>query len=549
MRRGARPLDYVAMTTARSPGPALAAFAVALPMVAIIAAVVQGAGGADAELWAHLSEYVLGRVAWNTVVLVIGVVAVAMALGTSLAWLTAACEFPGRGFFSWALLLPMAMPAYVLAFVAVAMLDFAGPVPAALRAWFGSSFPMPPIRSTGGVILVLALAAYPYVYLMARGAFLTHGARALEAARSLGLGPWAGLFRVAVPLARPWLAGGAALVAMEALADFGAVSVFNYDTFTTAIYQAWFSLFSIETALGLALLLLVFVAAALALERAARGRARYAAADAGSRAPQRLRLPGARGWVACGYATGVLAVGFVLPAAALARWAWEVAPIDLDARYVEYVLRTLGLAAMAAIACLALALALGYAMRQSGARTTAAAARVATLGYAVPGAVLAVGVVTVLGVLDDGLASVMGREGLWLQGTVLALLIGYVARFLAVAHGPVQGGFARIRPSLDEAARGLGLGTRELVARLHLPLLGAGIGTAALLVFVDVMKEMPITLMTRPFGWDTLAVRVFEMTAEGEWERAALPALAIVIAGLLPVAVLTWRVERAARAA
>jgi len=516
-------------------GPAIAAILVALPMVAILAAVVHGATGADPALWAHLTEHVLARVTVNTAILVVGVVAIAVALGTSLAWLTAACEFPGRGFFSWALLLPMAMPAYVLAFVAVATLDYAGAVPVALRGFFGEGFAMPPIRSTGG--------------LMARGAFLTHGARVLEAAQSLGFGPWSGLFRVAVPLARPWLAGGAALVAMETLADFGAVSVFNYDTFTTAIYKAWYGLFSIETALGLALLLLVFVIVALAAERLARGRARYTAADAGLRAPARLALPGARGWAAFAYASVVFALGFVLPAIALARWVLEVAPLDLDARYIDYTLRTLALAAMAAVACLALAVVLGYATRFEAVPLPRAAARVATLGYAIPGTVLAVGVVTVLGAIDAGWRSVAGGEGLWLQGTVLALLFGYVARFLAVANVPVQGGFARIRPSLEEAARSLGLGTRGLVTRLHLPLLGAGLGTALLLVFVDVMKEMPITLMTRPFGWDTLAVRVFEMTAEGEWQRAALPALVIVAAGLLPVALLIWRMERAARAA
>ncbi|HEX9707663.1 MAG TPA: iron ABC transporter permease [Steroidobacteraceae bacterium] len=530
-------------------GPAVAAITVALPMIAVLIAVVHGATGTDAELWAHLREHVLARVVANTVILVVGVVAIAAVLGTSLAWLTAACEFPGRAFFSWALLLPMAMPAYVLAFVAVATLDYAGAVPAALRGWFGDGFPVPPIRSTGGTIAVLALAGYPYVYLMARGAFLTHGARVLEAAQSLGLGPWVGLFRVAVPLARPWLAGGAALVAMETLADFGAVSVFNYDTFTTAIYQAWFGLFSIETALGLALFLLVLVAAALAVEHIARGRARFAAADAGVRRAERLRLPGARGCCAFAFAATVFALGFLLPAVALAGWAWDVAAIDLDSRYLGYIVRTLGLAGMAALACLALALVLGYAARVADGAVTRTASRVATLGYAIPGTVLAVGVVSALGAIDDRWRALAGGEGLWLQGTVFALLLGYVARFLAVAHGPVIGGFTRIRPSLEEAARSLGLSTREVVSRLHLPLLGAGIGTAALLVFVDVMKEMPITLMTRPFGWDTLAVRVFEMTAEGEWERAALPSLAIVVAGLLPVALLTWRMERAARAA
>ena len=530
-------------------GPTVAAVAVALPMLAVLAAIVHGAGGADPALWAHLTEHVLARVVANTAILVVGVVALAVALGTSLAWLTAACDFPGRGFFSWALYLPMAMPAYVLAFVAVATLDYAGAVPTALRAWLGADLAVPPIRSTAGVIAVLGFASYPYVYLMARGAFLTHGARVLEAAQSLGYGPWAGLVRVAIPLARPWLAGGATLVAMETLADFGAVSVFNYDTFTTAIYKAWYGLFSVETALALALLLLGFVAIALAAEQVARGRGRHTAADAGRRAPVRLALTAVRGWVAFAFAGSVFAVGFLLPGVALVRWALEVAPIDLDARYFSYILRTLSLAGMAAFACLALALVLGYANRLSSGVLPPVAARVATLGYAVPGTVLAVGVVTVLGGVDGAVRSLVGGEGLWLQGTVLALLLGYVARFLAVAYGPVQGGFARIRPALEDAARSLGLAPREILARLHLPLLGAGIGTALLLVFVDVMKEMPITLMTRPFGWDTLAVRVFEMTAEGEWQRAALPALAIVAAGLLPVALLTWRMERAARAA
>ena len=530
-------------------GSAITAVAVALPMVVVLGAIALGATGADAGLWAHLREHVLARVTANTAILVVGVVTIAVILGTSLAWLTAACDFPGRAFFSWALLLPMAMPAYVLAFVAVATLDYAGAVPVALRAWFGAGFAVPPIRSTGGVIAVLGLASYPYVYLMARGAFLTHGSRVLEAAQSLGLGPWAGLFRVAVPLARPWLAGGAALVAMETLADFGAVSVFNYDTFTTAIYKSWYGLFSIETALALALLLLAFVAIALAAERLARGRGRHTAADSGARSAARLALTGRRGWLACGFATTVFALGFALPAIALARWAIDVAPLDLDARYVSYIVRTLGLAVMAASACLVLALALGYATRVSSSAVSRAASRIATLGYAIPGAVLAVGVVSALGAADAAWRSFAGGEGLWLQGTVFALLFGYVARFLAVAHGPVLGGFTRIRPSLEEAARSLGLSAREVVTRLHLPLLGAGIGTAVLLVFVDVMKEMPITLMTRPFGWDTLAVRVFEMTAEGEWQRAALPALAIVVAGLLPVALLTWRMERAARAA
>lgn len=535
------------MTLAGRLLPGAAAALVALPMLAVLAAVLHGAAGADPELWAHLREFVLPGVTRSTILLVAGVVALSLVLGTSLGWLTAACEFPGRGFFAWALLLPLAMPAYVLAFVAVATLDFAGPVPTQLRAWFGAGFTVPPIRSTGGVIAVLSLAFYPYVYLLARGAFLTHGTRALEAGQSLGLGPWAGFFRVALPLARPWIAAGAALVAMETLADFGAVSVFNYDTFTTAIYKSWFGLFSLETALQLALVLLALVVAALALEQLARGRARYATAGAGARPPGRLRLGRAAGWAATAYAALVFALAFALPAWCLARWALAIAPQDLDARYLTYILRTLSLAGMAALACAALAVLLGYAVRSGGGWPARLAARVATMGYAVPGTVLAVGVVGALAAADRAWVALGAAEGLWLQGTVLALLLGYVARFLAVAHGPVEGGLARLRPSLAEAARSLGLGRLAVLLRVHLPLLRAGVGTALLLVFVDVMKEMPITLMTRPFGWDTLAVRVFEMTAEGEWRRAALPSLVITLAGLVPVMLLTRRIEHASR--
>ena len=531
-------------------GPTVAAILVALPMVAVLAAIVHGATGADPALWAHLTEHVLARVVANTAVLVVGVVVIAVALGTSLAWLTAACEFPGRGFFAWALYLPMAMPAYVLAFVAVATLDYAGAVPTALRGLVRRGLRRAADPLDGGVIAVLGFASYPYVYLMARGAFLTHGARVLEAAQSLGYGPWAGLVRVAIPLARPWLAGGAALVAMETLADFGAVSVFNYDTFTTAIYKAWYGLFSVETALALALLLLGFVAIALAAEQLARGRGRHTAADSGTRAPVRLALTGPRGWLAFAFAVAVFAAGFLLPGIALVRWALEVAPIDLDARYVTYILRTLSLAGMAALACLALALALGYANRLSTGIAPRAAARIATLGYAIPGTVLAVGVVTVAWrpgrsfPLRSRAARAFGCRApcsRCCSDTSRVFSPWLTARCWADSRAS--------GPSLEEAARSLGLAPREILARLHLPLLGAGVGTALLLVFVDVMKEMPITLMTRPFGWDTLAVRVFEMTAEGEWQRAALPALAIVVAGLLPVVLLTWRMERAARAA
>lgn len=491
-----------------------------------------------ADVWQHLWDNVLPDVLTNTLWLVIGVGLGAATLGVSLAWLTAACDFPGRKWLSWALLLPLAVPAYVLAFVFVGLFDYTGPLQTYARALIGD-LPFPPIRSTGGVILVMTLAFYPYVYLITRNAFLTQGRRALEAAQSLGLSPRQAFLRVVLPMARPWIAGSVMLVLMETVADFGTVAVFNYDTFTTAIYKAWYALFSLPAAAQLASLLVLLVFALLLLEQYTRARKRYTPAGRSGFHSAPLVLSGAKRWFASFYCSIILALAFVVPVVQLLVWAVDTAANDLDARYFEFVWHSLLLGATAAAITCCAALLLSYAGRYEPSRMTQALIRLSTLGYALPGPVLAVGTFIPIAWLDRTLSEVLHKDGQFLQGTLLAMLVAYCVRFLAVGFQPIDGNMQRVTRNIDDAARGMGASQRELFQRIHFPILRGGLFTGITLVFVDVMKEMPITLMTRPFGWDTLAVQIFELTSEGQWERAALPAVTLVVAGLIPIGLLS----------
>ena len=525
----------------------MAAFGIALLIVIPLTVVLASLLSPEKEIWRHLAEHVLPELLANTFKMVIGVAAGVTLLGVSLAWLTAACDFPGRRFFSWALLLPLAVPSYVTAFVFVAWLDFTGPLQSWLRANFGGSAWFPPVRSGGGVVLVMTLALYPYVFLLARNAFLTQGRRALEAARSLGCSRTEGFFRVALPMARPWIAGGLMLALMETLADFGTVSVFNFDTFTTAIYKTWFGMFSLTGASQLASVLVMLVFAFILLEQLSRSRLRYTQAGRHSLAV-RIPLRSWRGWLALSFATAVLLIAFILPVGQLLLWSARVFARDFDDRYISFLWHSLLLGGIAAILTTGCALTLAYVQRRHADPWTRGAVRIATLGYAVPGPVLAVGIFVPLAWLDNQIVhlgkSLFGTDpGLILQGTLLVMLPAYLTRFLAVGFNPVESAMQRVTRSLDEAARTLGVAGLRMLRRVHLPILRGGLLTAAALVFVDVMKEMPITLMTRPFGWDTLAVRIFEMTSEGEWERAALPAVALMLAGLLPIALLVRQAE------
>ena len=501
----------------------------------------------DTSIWSHLWETQLPRLLGNTLTLLLGVGIGVVVLGVSLAWLTALCEFPGRRWLDWALMLPFAIPAYVLAFVFIGLLDFSGPVQTLAREVFGSGVRFPRVRSTGGVITVLVLVFYPYVYLLARSAFMAQGKGLMEAARVLGQSPWKAFWSVALPMARPAIGAGLALAMMETLADFGAVAVFNFDTFTTAIYKTWYGFFSLTSATQLASLLLLGVMLVLYGERRARGAVRPTNDRARSAALYRLK--GIKAFAASAWCGLVFLCAFLIPMLQLLVWLWQRGRFDLDERYAGLILHTLYLGGLAAAITVAVALALAFARRQAPVRPIRAAVGLANLGYALPGSVLAVSIMLAFSYLDREmvvpLSGWLGGAGKpILLGSLGALLLAYLIRFMAVAFGPLESALARIRPSLPQASRSLGVGGPALFFRVYVPLLLPGTLSAALLVFVDVLKEMPATLLMRPFGWDTLAVRIFEMTSEGEWARAALPALTLVLVGLLPVVLLIRRSAR-----
>jgi len=492
------------------------------------------------EVWSHLRQYVLPRILVNTGVLMVLVAAGVLVVGVSLAWLTAICDFPGRRFFSWALMLPLAIPAYVLAFVHVGIFDFSGPLQTLAREWFGQSAFFPNVRSsTWAVSVVLTMAFYPYVYLLARNAFRTQGQRAMEAAQTLGMSRTRAFFRVAVPMARPWIIGGLTLAMMETLADFGAVAVFNYDTFTMSIYKSWFGLFNLPAAAQLASLLILFVLLLAALEQRLRGRRQYQVAYGNS---PRLRLTGSARWLAFGVCAAVFAGAFLIPVIQLVIWSLQHWREGVDPRYLGFAWNSIRLALFAGVATTILALILAWVKRQHNDTTTRWLTRLSILGYAVPGSVLAVGVFIPIAWLDNHLHAIAQSLGFSsvpvLKGTLAAMLLALTVRFLAVAFQATDSAIHRVTRSQDDASRSLGLNTRQTVWRLYVPLVRPGLFAAFLLVFVDVLKEMPITLMTRSFGWDTLAVRIFQLTSESMWERAALPALFIVVVGLLPLVLL-----------
>ncbi|WP_107878857.1 ABC transporter permease [Neisseria animaloris] len=506
---------------------------VLIPLAVIVAAL----GEFDAEIWSFLLEYQLPQLLKNTLFLVLAVGAGVAVLGTSCAWLTAMYDFPLRRFFFWALMLPLAVPAYVLAFTQLGLFDYTGPLNTLIRERYGIEQFLPDVRNGFGLAVVMSLTFYPYVYLLARNAFSSMGQRALEAGASLGLSPRRAFFKLALPMARPWIGGGVILALMEVLADFGTVSVFGYDTFTTAIYQAWFDFYSLETAKQLAALLITLVFVLLALEQLSRGNRRF---NQSGKAQQHRRKPLSDGlkWLATAYCGLILLFAFVIPLVQLVVWAHETWNDGFNTSLWLHAWHSFAASFAAAVLVAVVALLLALAKRADKSRFAAVAARIATLGYGIPGTVLAVGVFVPVAWFDNILIEHLnlpeGTTGI-LKGTLAVMLAAYLIRFLAVGYAAVEAGLERISPSQAEAARSLGCTGRGVLRRVYLPLLKGAIGTAVLMAFVDVMKEMPITLMTRPYDWDTLAVRVYAFTIEGQFANAALPALLIVLTGLLPV--------------
>ena len=487
-----------------------------------------------ADIWTHMRQYVLPQVLENTVILLMMVTLISGVIGTALAWVTSMYRFPGQRFFAWALMLPLAMPAYVLAFVTVGIVDFSGPLQMALRE-FGFTTAIPSVRNVWGAGLVLSLAFYPYVYLLARQAFLSQGRRAIEAGQMLGLSRSKVFFRLALPQALPWVIGGLLLASMETLADFGAVSVFNVDTFTTAIYKAWFGFFSLTTAAQLAALLIGVVFIVVLFEQYWQAKRGNTVTQGSS---QRFEASKLAKWGMALLCTLVFLIAFLIPFLQLLYWTALNFQQDFDARYIDFVTNSLMIASMTTIFIAFLAIIIAWVKRQYPDKSTKLMSTLANLGYVVPGTVLAVGIFIPIAWLDNQLIAFGITSTQFLSGSVIVMLLALSTRFMTVSFQPVDRQLQRLTVNQEAAAKLLSDSPYQRWRQVMLPVLSPGVLTGLLMGFVEVMKEMPITLMTRRQGWDTLAVRVFEMTSEGMWGRAALPSLLIVLVGLIPVWIL-----------
>ena len=527
------------------PGWRLASTLIALGVLAPVVTLLWLAGGSDLSHWAHLAQHVLPQAALNTAVLLAGVGALVLVIGTGCAWLVTACDFPGRRVLHWALLLPLAMPSYIVAFAYLDLLHPIGPVQGAIRWMLGLDSPrqfrLPDLRSMPGAILVLGFVLYPYVYMTARAMFVTQPAHLMEAARTLGESRWGAFVRVALPLARPALAVGLSLALLETLNDIGASEFLGVNTLTVAVYTTWVTRSDLAGAAQIACAMLFAVVALVLLERHGRRHQRFGSAQC-MHAAQPRRLRGAAGWAAMAAAALPVLIGFAAPALYLV---WETAKrlnggAGLSQGLVASFVNTLTLAGGVTVVAVAAGLVVAWAARRTGGAPNRARwqARAATLGYALPGTVLAIGLLTPALAFDAAVASLLGQDGLPLMGAGVVLVLACSIRFLAMPIGAIEAGLARIPPAIEQAARLLGENAGGTLRRVHLPLLRPALATGALLVFVDAMKELPATLLLRPANFDTLATWLYAEAARGTYEEGAVAALAIVLAGLVPVVVL-----------
>ncbi|MBF0470028.1 MAG: iron ABC transporter permease [Gammaproteobacteria bacterium] len=520
----------------------------ALPVWVVIGHIWMPAG----DVWQHLADTVLQDYITNSLLLMLGVAIGTLILGVGSAWLTTMCNFPGRSLFEWGLLLPMAMPAYIIAYTYTGLLDFAGPVQSLLRefgGWGYGDYWFPEVRSIEGAATMMSLVLYPYIYLLSRAAFLGQSLCVLDVSRSLGNGPWRTFFTVALPLARPAIIAGLSLALMETLADYGTVQYFGVSTFTTGIFRAWFGLDNAAAAAQLSAMLLLFVFTLVVLERYSRRNAQYHHTSQRHQGLKRYELSGWSAKLAFGFTFGTLFLGFILPAGQLLYWALTTAEESLDSEFLLLIWNSLELAALASILALLLALVMAYGKRLHESPVINFAVRLAGMGYAVPGTVIAVGVIIPFAAFDNSVDGWMRNHfdystGLILSGTTIALIFAYLVRFLAVSLQTVEAGLGKIRPSMDEAARSMGYRSGEIARAVHIPMLRGSILTALLLVFVDVLKELPATLILRPFNFNTLAVRAYELASDERLADASIAALAIVITGIIPVILLSRSITR-----
>ena len=516
-----------------------------------ILTVFSSVGGSSDGVWQHLIDTLLWSYIGQSLGLMIGVGTVVLFLGVIPAWLVTMTRFPGSRWLEWALVLPLAMPAYIIAYTYTGMLDVTGPVQGFIRETFDLRFGdywFPQIRSLGGAITMLSLVLYPYVYLLSRMAFIEQSVCVLEVSRTLGAGPWRAFVRVAVPLARPAIIAGLALVLMETLADYGTVQYFGLSTFTTGIFRTWFGMGSATAAAQLSAVLMVFILVLVVTEQWSRNRARYHhTSNKYSRLPQ---IP-LKGWhrIAAMLCCGLpVLLGFLIPFLQLAWWAWDTRHLVDASSFGQLLFNSLRLALTAAIIALILGLGISYAKRLQPGFAMRSAVRVLSLGYAIPGTVIAVGVLIPFAWFDNTLDGWMQRNldvstGLLLSGTLIAVVFAYVVRFLPVAMNTIDAGLGKIKPSMDDAGRSMGMGSWQILARIHIPMLRGSLLTAALLVFVDVLKELPATLILRPFNFNTLAIRTYELANQERLTEAAVSALMIVLAGIIPVIIISLSIS------
>lgn len=504
------------------------------------------ATGGTLETWTQLSETVLPRYLWATVQLIFWVGLGTAIIGTVTAWLVVACEFPGRRVLEIALALPFAFPAYVLAYAYTRLLDHPGAVQTYLRQifeWGPRDYWFPEIRSLGGAALMLVLVLYPYVYLLVRAAFIRQSATAYQAARLLGHSPTSAFFRVCVPGVRPAIAGGVMLALMETVADFGTVDYFGVQTFATGIYQAWISFGDRPAASQLALCLSMVAFILIIVERVERGSRRHFEAGRRIEPLQRHQLRGRSAALAVAACLVPVLGGFLVPVFVLLQMAVTSRQNPFTGRYVGFITNSLTVSAVSAVVIVGLAMAIGYRARLFPSKMGEVSKTISSIGYAIPGSVIAVGVFVPLAGFDNLVDAYMRETfglstGLLLSGSIIVLIVAYAARYMAAALSAFDTGIAQVKPTTDAVARSLGAREGRLIGRVHMPVMQASLLTGTLIVFVDVMKELPATLMLRPFNFDTLAVQAYRLASDERLVQAAVPSLIIVAFGLLPVILL-----------
>src|SRR6056297_3162908 len=525
------------------------AILVGIPVLTVAANIFVPSG----DIWQHLASTVLDDYILNSFWLMIGVGSGVFVIGVGTAWLVTMCNFPGSKIFEWMLILPMAVPAYLMAYSYTDFFTYTGPAQALLRditGWGLGDYWFPDIRSLQGAILMMSFVFYPYVYMLTRAAFLEQSSSLLEAGRSLGASPLKTFFKIALPLARPSIAAGMALSLMETLNDFGTVDYFGVQTFTTGIYRTWFGLGERAAAAQLAGFLLIFILFLILLERWSRSRMQMDARGTGRF--KRLKIFELNGWKAWGstlFCFIPVFIGFLLPTAILIDMMLSNIDVALDSRFLTFSLNTVIVAVIAGLTALALAVIMAYGVRLNPSWATKTATRIGSLGYAIPGSVIAVGILIPFGwidnMLDSWLRSTVGfSSGLLLSGTIFALIFAYVVRFLAVAFNTVEASLAKITPSMDEAAEGLGYSFLKTLRKIHIPMMSGSLFAAIMLVVVDVIKELPATLIVRPFNFDTLAVQVYRLASDERLAESSGAALAIVLVGLIPVIILSRSIAK-----